>query len=67
MKNRRKSRLMTCAIFFASLLIPACAVCAPGIKAQARQRAKRPSQAEQQRDKKLKEEIKLGARLPFTL
>ena len=55
---------MKCAIFFA-LLIPAGAVWAPGVKAQTRQRAKRPSQAEQQRDKKLKEEIKLGARLPF--
>jgi hypothetical protein len=65
MKNRQKSRLMKCAIFFASLLIPACAVCVPGVKAQARQRAKRPSQAERERDKRLKDEVKLGARLPF--
>jgi len=40
MKNRRKSRLMKCAICFGSLLIPAAAVCAPGIKGSGQAKSK---------------------------
>jgi len=50
---------------FALVLAALVATCAPDVKGQVKQRAKRPSPAERERDKRLKDGIKLGARLPF--